>query len=164
MLLFASSTQLRPWDIIYLPPFLPSILFYFALKQVINRSPKYKNKYVHRRSSISLENLTPEEVRAKHILSTHEAYLVEEAKFNLSILSYLLTLILWPYDTRLSSDRSSALYAWALACLIRDLEGTAWGETVITMRTVHPSTTFQHLHSHFKCQTRYPSLTNDMVR
>jgi hypothetical protein len=30
--------------------------------QVINRSPKYKNKYVHRRTSVSLENLTPKEV------------------------------------------------------------------------------------------------------
>lgn len=30
--------------------------------QVINRSPKYKNKYVHRRTSVSLENLTQKEV------------------------------------------------------------------------------------------------------
>jgi hypothetical protein len=30
--------------------------------QVINRSPKYKNKYVHRRTSVSLENLSPKEV------------------------------------------------------------------------------------------------------
>ncbi len=30
--------------------------------QVINRSHKYKNKYVHRRTSISLGNLTPKEV------------------------------------------------------------------------------------------------------
>ena len=156
MLLFASSTQLRPWDLISLPPLIP---FNSAHTQVINRSPKYKNKYVHRRSSISLENLTPEEVRSKHILSARKVHLVEVAKFIRSV-----TLILWPYDPRLSSDRSSALYAWALACLTQDLEGTAWGETVITMRTVHPSTTFQHLHSHFKCQSRYPSLTNDMVR
>lgn len=33
--------------------------------QVINRSPKYKNKYVHRRTSVALENLTPSEVRGK---------------------------------------------------------------------------------------------------
>ena len=36
--------------------------FSFVGYQVINRSPKYKNKYVHRRSSVSLDNLTPEEV------------------------------------------------------------------------------------------------------
>lgn len=30
--------------------------------QVINRSPKYKNRYVHRRTSAALENLTPKEV------------------------------------------------------------------------------------------------------
>lgn len=30
--------------------------------QVINRSHKYKNKYVHRRTSVTLENLTEEEV------------------------------------------------------------------------------------------------------
>lgn len=30
--------------------------------QVINRSPKYKNKYVHRRTSISLQNLSSKEV------------------------------------------------------------------------------------------------------
>lgn len=30
--------------------------------QVINRSPKYKNKYVHRRTSLSVANLTPKEV------------------------------------------------------------------------------------------------------
>jgi hypothetical protein len=30
--------------------------------QVINRSPKYKNKYVHRRTSVSVEQLTPAEV------------------------------------------------------------------------------------------------------
>ena len=36
--------------------------FSFVGYQVINRSPKYKNKYVHRRSSVSLDNLSPEEV------------------------------------------------------------------------------------------------------
>ena len=30
--------------------------------QVINRSPQYKNKYVHRRTSVSLENLSNTEV------------------------------------------------------------------------------------------------------
>lgn len=30
--------------------------------QVINRSPKYKNKYVHRRTSVTLENLNAQEV------------------------------------------------------------------------------------------------------
>lgn len=34
-----------------------------VIMQVINRSPKYKNKYVHRRTSMALENLTSEEVR-----------------------------------------------------------------------------------------------------
>lgn len=29
---------------------------------MINRSHKYKNKYVHRRTSVTLENLTEEEV------------------------------------------------------------------------------------------------------
>lgn len=30
--------------------------------QVINRSPQYKNKYVHRRTSVSLENLSSSQV------------------------------------------------------------------------------------------------------
>ena len=30
--------------------------------QVINRSPAYKNKYVHRLASISLQNMSKEEV------------------------------------------------------------------------------------------------------
>lgn len=30
--------------------------------QVINRSPKYGNKYVHRRTSVALENLSMDEV------------------------------------------------------------------------------------------------------
>ena len=30
--------------------------------QVINRSPQYKNKYVHRRTSVSLENLSSTQV------------------------------------------------------------------------------------------------------
>ena len=30
--------------------------------KVINRSPKYKNRYVHRRTSVSLANMTPDEV------------------------------------------------------------------------------------------------------
>lgn len=34
----------------------------YESRQVINRSPKYKNKYVHRRSSAALVNLSPEEV------------------------------------------------------------------------------------------------------
>lgn len=38
------------------------ILVDFDKIQVINRSPKYKNKYVHRRSSVSLENLSSEEI------------------------------------------------------------------------------------------------------
>lgn len=32
--------------------------------QVINRSPQYKNKYVHRRTSVSLENLSSSQVRS----------------------------------------------------------------------------------------------------
>ncbi len=35
---------------------------YWFIIQVINRSHKYKNKYVHRRTSVTLENLTTEEV------------------------------------------------------------------------------------------------------
>ncbi len=31
--------------------------------QVINRSPQYKNKYVHRRTSVSLENLSSTQVQ-----------------------------------------------------------------------------------------------------
>ena len=38
------------------------ILVDFDKIQVINRSPKYKNKYVHRRSSVSLENLSSDEI------------------------------------------------------------------------------------------------------
>ena len=38
------------------------ILVDFDKIQVINRSPKYKNKYVHRRSSVALENLSSEEI------------------------------------------------------------------------------------------------------
>lgn len=36
--------------------------------QVINRSHKYKNKYVHRRTSVSLENLTKEELEDRRKL------------------------------------------------------------------------------------------------
>jgi hypothetical protein len=35
------------------------ILVDFDRIQVINRSAKYKNKYVHRRDSLSLANLSP---------------------------------------------------------------------------------------------------------
>lgn len=43
--------------------------------QVINRSPKYKNKYVHRRTSTSLEHLTPKEVREYvHLSSCSDQY------------------------------------------------------------------------------------------
>jgi hypothetical protein len=38
--------------------------------QVINRSPKYKNKYVHRRTSIALGNLTAKEVRVDFVDSS----------------------------------------------------------------------------------------------
>ena len=38
------------------------ILVDFEKIQVINRSPKYRNKYVHRRTSISLENMSEEEM------------------------------------------------------------------------------------------------------
>jgi hypothetical protein len=34
--------------------------------QVINRSPQYKNKYVHRRTSVALENLSNQQVRATY--------------------------------------------------------------------------------------------------
>lgn len=34
-------------------------------KQVINRSAKYRNKYVHRRDSMSLANLTLQELQAQ---------------------------------------------------------------------------------------------------
>ena len=38
------------------------ILVDFDKIQVINRSPKYRNKYVHRRTSISLQDLSEEEI------------------------------------------------------------------------------------------------------
>lgn len=44
------------------------ILVDFDKIQVINRSPKYKNKYVHRRTSISLDNLTEEEMEDRRRL------------------------------------------------------------------------------------------------
>ena len=36
--------------------------------QVINRSPRYKNKYVHKRTSMSLQGLTAEEVSGRQKL------------------------------------------------------------------------------------------------
>jgi hypothetical protein len=33
---------------------------------VINRSPQYKNKYVHRRTSVSLENLSSSQVQRRN--------------------------------------------------------------------------------------------------
>eukprot|EP00981_Chlorochromonas_danica_P001277 scaffold268_cov210-Ochromonas_danica.AAC.72 len=36
--------------------------------QVINRSPKYKNKYVHRRTSVTLENLSAHEIEERRRL------------------------------------------------------------------------------------------------
>jgi hypothetical protein len=39
------------------------------VQQVINRSPQYKNKYVHRRTSVSLENLTTTQVNIFACLS-----------------------------------------------------------------------------------------------
>lgn len=44
------------------------ILVDFDKIQVINRSPKYRNKYVHRRTSISLDNLTEEEMEDRRKL------------------------------------------------------------------------------------------------
>lgn len=41
------------------------ILVDFEKIQVINRSPKYRNKYVHRRTSISLENMSEEEMEQR---------------------------------------------------------------------------------------------------
>jgi hypothetical protein len=35
-------------------------------QQVINRSPQYKNKYVHRRTSVSLENLSSSQVQRRN--------------------------------------------------------------------------------------------------
>ena len=35
---------------------------------MINRSPKYKNKYVHRKTSLSLQNLSHEEIEQRHKL------------------------------------------------------------------------------------------------
>lgn len=40
------------------------ILIDFDNIQVINRSPKYGNKYVHRRLSVAVQNMSPEEVHA----------------------------------------------------------------------------------------------------
>lgn len=36
--------------------------------QVINRSPKYKNKYVHRRTSVTLDNLSAGEIEERRRL------------------------------------------------------------------------------------------------
>ena len=36
--------------------------------QVINRSASYKNKYVHRRTSVSLSDLTPEQIEEQRKL------------------------------------------------------------------------------------------------
>ena len=35
---------------------------------MINRSPKYKNKYVHRKTSLSLQHLSHEELEQRHKL------------------------------------------------------------------------------------------------
>jgi hypothetical protein len=59
---YSSSTFIT----FFLPPLLSSTLLSSFIRsfQVINRSPKYKNKYVHRRTSSCLSSLTPEEVRS----------------------------------------------------------------------------------------------------
>ena len=44
------------------------ILVDFDMIQVINRSPKYKNKYVHRRTSVSVASLTEEEMEERRRL------------------------------------------------------------------------------------------------
>ena len=63
-LLFSSaSLSFSSYLFPYVTLSFSSLFFCLAFLQVINRSPKYKNKYVHRRSSVSLDNLTPEEVR-----------------------------------------------------------------------------------------------------
>eukprot|EP01038_Epipyxis_sp_PR26KG_P005443 gene5443-7536_t len=46
--------------------------------QVINRSPKYKNKYVHRRTSVSLENLSQKELEDRRRLGLVRFSLVME--------------------------------------------------------------------------------------
>jgi hypothetical protein len=49
---------------------------------VINRSPQYKNKYVHRRTSVSLENLSSSQVQRRN--ATFVAFFVREICFNCS--------------------------------------------------------------------------------
>ena len=42
--------------------------YLYTYIQVINRSPKYKNKYVHRKTSLSLQHLSHEEIEQRHKL------------------------------------------------------------------------------------------------
>ena len=63
LLLSSASVSFSSYLFPYASLSFLSLPLCLAFLQVINRSPKYKNKYVHRRSSVSLDNLTPEEVR-----------------------------------------------------------------------------------------------------
>lgn len=44
------------------------MLYVWGSLQVINRSPKYKNKYVHRRTSVAISDLTPEQMEERRRL------------------------------------------------------------------------------------------------
>jgi diadenosine tetraphosphatase ApaH/serine/threonine PP2A family protein phosphatase len=59
------------------------ILVDFDKIQVINRSPKYKNKYVHRRTSVTLQSLTEEEVEDRRRLGLVRTSLGDEEYYRL---------------------------------------------------------------------------------
>lgn len=56
------------------------ILIDFEKMQVINRSPAYRNQYVHRRDSVSLAMLSEAEIKERVQLGLIEGYTAEDAE------------------------------------------------------------------------------------
>ena len=57
------------------------ILIDFEKMQVINRSPAYRNQYVHRRDSVSLAMLSEAEIKERVQLGLIEGYTGQEEEF-----------------------------------------------------------------------------------
>jgi hypothetical protein len=66
--------------------------------KVINRSPKYKNKYVHRRTSVSLANLTPEELENRKKLGL--------VRFSIQDPEYVRMMMEWAREGKEAEEKS----------------------------------------------------------
>lgn len=70
--------------------------------QVINRSHKYKNKYVHRRTSVSLENLSNEELEDRRKLGL--------VRFSMAMEDYMKTRGQTSYDSDEDGDAATSTH------------------------------------------------------